>query len=186
MGADKAFLPFRGKPLLEHTLAIMQGVCPSVTIVGDPDKFSRYGIVVADVFAGCGPLAGIHAGLKQSSSDLNLFLAVDMPFVSQELLAFLLATAEESDVSVVVPRTARGLQPLCAVYRQSFLTTAEDFLRAGKYKIDAAFAGRPVRVIEESELLEQGFSERAFFNVNTPADLQQAESGNSLEAAGFS
>jgi molybdopterin-guanine dinucleotide biosynthesis protein A len=133
--------------------------------------------VVADIFAGCGPLAGIHAGLTQSSSDLNLFLAVDMPFVSQELLAFLADTAEASDASVIVPRTARGLQPLCAMYRRSFVTTAEDFLRAGKYKIDAAFAGLPVRVIEEVELEARGFSERAFFNVNTPADLQQAESG---------
>ncbi len=180
MGVDKAFLPFRGKPLVEHTLSIMHRACPSVTIVGDPVKFSDYGAVVADIFADCGPLAGIHAGLKHSSSDLNLFLAVDMPFVSAELLAFLFAAAEESDAATVVPRTARGLQPLCAVYRRSFAAAAEDFLRAGKCKIDAAFAGLSVRVVEEAELVAAGFSEQDFFNVNTPADLQEAEHSGKL------
>lgn len=180
MGVDKAFLPFRGKPLVEHTLAILRSACPSVTMVGDPAKFSSYGTVVADIFAGCGPLAGIHTGLTHSSSDLNLFLAVDMPFVPAELLTFLFSVAEQTDAPVVVPRTARGLQPLCAVYRRSFVTVAEESLRAGKYKIDAGFAGLRVRVIEEAELVASGFSERVFFNVNTPADLQEAEQSGQL------
>ncbi len=120
MGVEKAFLLFRGKPLLEHALGVLRAVSSPVTIVGDPAKFSSYGVAVPDVFSGCGPLAGIHAGLQHSSSELNLFLAVDMPFVSEELLAFVLATGASSEAMVVVPRTARGLQPLCAVYRRSF------------------------------------------------------------------
>ena len=175
MGTDKAFLQFHGKPLVENTLAVMRRACSSVTIVGDPAKFGHYGDVISDVIAGCGPLAGIHAGLKRSSSDLNCFLAVDMPYISAELITFLLTTAEQSDAMVVVPRTARGLQPLCAVYRRSFVAAAEDALRAGKYKIDAAFAGLPVRVVDEAELARNGFSEHDFFNVNTPEDLRLAE-----------
>jgi molybdopterin-guanine dinucleotide biosynthesis protein A len=175
MGLDKAFLSFLGRPLVERALATMRQVCPSVTIVGAPQKFSSYGAAVSDIFPGCGPLAGIHTGLTHSSSELNLFLAVDMPLVPADLLAFLFATAEQTDASVVVPRTPRGLQPLCAVYRRGFQTVAEDSLRAGEYKIDSAFAVLPVRVIEEKELESHGFSERVFFNVNTPADLREAE-----------
>ena len=175
MGVDKAFLPFQGRPLVEHAISLMQRACSPVTIVGDPAKFSSYGPVVADIFAGCGPLAGIHAGLNSSSAELNLFMAVDMPFVSAELLLFLLRIAEQTDGQVVVPHTARGLQPLCAVYRRSFATVAERLLSTGKYKIDAAFAGLPIRVVEEAELRVAGFSEQNFFNLNTPADVQQAE-----------
>jgi molybdopterin-guanine dinucleotide biosynthesis protein A len=175
MGTDKAFLQFRGKPLLENTLAVMRRACSSVTIVGDPAEFGAYGGVVADVFAGCGPLAGIHAGLKSSSSELNFFLAVDMPYVSAELIALLLGVAAQSDAVVVVPRTTRGLQPLCAVYRRSFAAVAEGALRARKYKVDAAFAGLPIRVVDEAELVRHGFSEHDFFNVNTPEDLRLAE-----------
>jgi molybdopterin-guanine dinucleotide biosynthesis protein A len=74
-----------------------------------------------------------------------------------------------------VPRTSKGLQPLCAVYRREFSIAAEQALRAGKYKIDAAFSSVSVRVIEEAELAAAGFSERSFFNLNTPQDRRTAE-----------
>ena len=181
-GNDKAFLEFDGQTLLDRALAVMGTLCDRVAIVGDPAKFTKYGSstdgsVVPDIFPGCGPLAGIHAALLHSSAELNLMLAVDMPFVSRELLAFLFttATSEADDAIVTVPRGGKGLQPLCAVYRRDFSPVAEQALRAGKYKIDAAFAGLSVRVIEEDELAAAGFSERSFFNVNTPQDRLAAE-----------
>jgi molybdopterin-guanine dinucleotide biosynthesis protein A len=196
-GTDKVFLEFDGQTLLDRALAVMSTVCDRVAIVGEPSKFTKYGSskygslkygskksrsskyesVVADIFPGCGPLAGIHGALLHSSAELNLMLAVDMPFVSQELLAFLFAEAEKSAAIVTVPRSARGLQPLCAVYRSDFSTVAEKALRAGKYKIDALFSSVSVRVIEEGELTAAGFSEQSFFNVNTPQDRLAAEGG---------
>jgi molybdopterin-guanine dinucleotide biosynthesis protein A len=172
---DKAFLEFRGQTLLNRALAVMGTVCDRVAIVGDPAKFTKYESVVPDIFPGCGPLAGIHAALLHSSAELNLMLAVDMPFVSRELLALLLAAAEQSDAIIIAPRSVRGLQPLCAVYRRDFLPVAEQALRAGKYKIDATFSGVSVRVIKEGELAAAGFTERSFFNVNTPQDRLAAE-----------
>jgi molybdopterin-guanine dinucleotide biosynthesis protein A len=175
MGADKAFLDFGSRTLLERAIAVVYETSPNLSIVGDPAKFAAYGSVIADLYPGCGPLAGIHGALLHSSAELNLMLAVDMPFVSRELLDFLFAAANETDAIVVVPRTARGFQPLCAVYRRAFAAAAEEALRAGNYKIDAVFAGVAVRVIEEEELARAGFSERMFFNVNTPGDLRTAK-----------
>src|SRR6266853_4185489 len=110
---DKAFLDFAGQTLLDRALAVMGTVCDRVAIVGDPAKFRNYESVVPDIFPGCGPLAGIHAALLHSSAELNLMLAVDMPFVSRKLLAFLFATAsgEANDAIVIVPRSGKGRQP---------------------------------------------------------------------------
>ena len=186
-GVDKAFLEFGGQTLLDRALSVMSEICDSVRIVGDPARFakygsseygsSKYGSVVADVFPGCGPLAGIHAALVHSPAELNLMLAVDMPFVSRELLAFLFAAAADAEnrAIITVPRTSKGFQPLCAVYRREFSIAAEQALRAGKYKIDAVFPSVRVRVIEEAELAVAGFSEQSFFNVNTPQDRLAAE-----------
>jgi len=194
-GIDKAFMDFAGQALLDRALATMGAVCDRVAIVGAPAKFTnyaaakyasaKYGPVVADVFPGCGPLAGIHAALVNSSADFNLMLAVDMPFVSPKLLSFLFAAAEGGDEDgdeggdqhaiVTVPRTGQGLQPLCAVYRRDFAAAAEQALRAGKYKIDAVFSAVSIRVIEASELAAAGFTEQSFFNVNTPEDRRAAE-----------
>ena len=175
MGADKAFLNLGGSTLLERAIALARDVCGEVGIVGDVAKFEGYGNVIADLYPDCGPLAGIHAALLHSSFELNLMLAVDMPFVTRELLEFLFAVASETDASVVVPRSAREFQPLCAVYRRDFASAAEEALRAGKYKIDPLFAGIALRVVEEQELSRVGFSEQVFFNANTPEDLRVAE-----------
>jgi molybdopterin-guanine dinucleotide biosynthesis protein A len=153
----------------------MRDACDEVAVVGDPAKFAKYGTaVVPDRYSGCGPLAGIHAALLQSSAELNLVMAVDMPFATSELLAFLLAAAAASESIVVVPRVGGRSQPLCAVYRRTFAATAEEALRAGKYRIDALFAGAALRVIEEDELKRAGFAERVFLKVNTPDDLRVA------------
>lgn len=180
MGVDKAFLQLGGQTLLDRALAVMTTVCDNVTIIGDPAKFTEYGLaksvpVVADVFPECGPLAGIHAALVSSTVEFNLMLAVDMPYVSGELLAFLFAAAENTDAIITVPSAGNRLQPLCAVYRREFSVVAERALRAGKYKINAAFTGVSIRVIEEAELAAAGFSEQSFFNVNTPQDCLAIE-----------
>jgi len=182
---DKAFLDFRGQTLLDRALGVMGAVCGRVAIVGDPAKFAKAGSVIADIFPGCGPLGGVHAALVHSLAELNLMLAVDMPFVSRELLAFLFDVAAGEDNAghavVTIPRTSRGLQPLCAIYRREFSAVAEQALRAGRNKIDAAFSSVAVRVIGERELAAAGFSEQSFFNVNTPEDRLAAEGGTVAE-----
>ncbi len=175
MGADKAFLDFGGGTLLDRALGVLKSACGSVTIIGDPAKFAVAGPVIADVFPGCGPLAGIHAALVNSRAELNVILAVDMPYVSAELVGFLLGAAEDSGAIVTVPRTRAGFQPLCAVFRRDFAATAEQALREGNYKIDATFAGVRLRIVEELELAATGFSEKNFLNINTPEDRLAAD-----------
>jgi len=175
MGTNKAFLGFGAQTLLHRALSSLKSVCDDVLIVGDPVVFSDFGPVIQDLFPGCGPLGGIHAALQHSSADLNLMLAVDMPFVSPELLRFLLSAAAATNATVTVPRTGKGFQPLCAVYRREFVEAAEANLRTGKYKIDASFSSLPLRIVEESELAAAGFSEKNFFNINTPEDRTAAD-----------
>jgi len=174
MGTDKALLNFAGQTLLDRALAVMKAACGSAAIVGDPVTLANFGRVIEDVFHSCGPLGGIHAALAASSAEFNAILAVDLPFVSSELIACLFAAAEDSAAIVTVPKTRTGFQPLCAVYRRAFCATAERALRAGHYKVDAAFANLPLRIVEESELARSGFSENDFFNVNSADQLRVA------------
>ncbi|HMK22062.1 MAG TPA: molybdenum cofactor guanylyltransferase [Terriglobales bacterium] len=175
MGADKAFLEVDGQPLVLRMLELARAVASDVRIVGSAEKFRGYAEVVEDVFAGCGPLAGIQAALRSSHSDLNLILAVDMPFVLPDFLRYLAERSEASGAIVTVPRSEGRWQPLCAIYRSEFVEVAEASLREGKYKIDPLFDRVEVRSIEEAELAEQGFGTAMFRNLNTPEDLQAAQ-----------
>lgn len=176
MGADKALVLLNGRTLLDGVLEVARSVSTEVRIVGDPGKYSGFAPCIRDLHADCGPLGGIHAALRESHTDLNLMLAVDLPFVTPALLRFLTARATESPQSTVtVPRTGRGLQPLCAVYRREFAVSAEKALQAGRYKIDALFDPASTQVVEENVLRSAGFSPELFRNLNTPDDLAQAQ-----------
>jgi len=175
MGTDKAFVTLDGRTLLARMLDLARSVTPNVSIVGDPARFSRFAPVVEDVFPGCGPLAGIHAALRKSETDLNLILAVDIPFISPALLQFLAGHARNSPASIAtVPRTALGWQPLCAIYRRGFADAAESALREGRYKIDSLYDPARTGVVTEEELQAAGFSADAFRNLNTPKELADA------------
>jgi len=178
MGSDKAFVKLEGETLLAKTLTVARAVTEEVRIVGDAGKFSAFGPVVEDVYRDQGPLGGIHAALSTSPTELNVMLAVDLPFVEANFLQYLLTRARESGAMVTLPRAAGGLQPLCAVYQRSFAAVAEDSLRKGRNKIDSLFAKVQTCVIDEEELVRGGFSLEMFRNLNTPDDLEKARSSH--------
>jgi molybdenum cofactor guanylyltransferase len=173
MGVDKAFVEYEGRTLLARALDLARSVTPDVRIVGSDKKFAAFAPVVQDVFPDCGPLAGIHAALRASPAELNIMLAVDMPFVSRALLQYLISQARNApEAAVIVPRSDERRQPLCAVYRSEFADKAENALRAGQNRIDRLFDEVRTRVIEAEELARAGFSPAIFRNLNTPEDLE--------------
>jgi molybdopterin-guanine dinucleotide biosynthesis protein A len=171
MGRDKAFLEFDGISLLRRALLLANTVTRDVRIVGPTSKFSAFGIVVEDAFHDRGPLGGIHAALNASTKDLNLVIAVDMPFLSEEFLTFLLQRARASDAAVTIARTHSGWEPLCAIYRRSFAVIAEAALKSGENKIDRLFQHLELNPITEEDL--QSFPKNQFRNLNTPEDLSK-------------
>ncbi len=172
MGSDKAFLQLNGKALLEIARENVSGVCESVAIVGDRDRFGPDAI--EDIFPGSGPLGGIHAALSFTKSDLNLMVAVDMPFLETKFLCWLLHRAATTGAIVTVPRLASGCQPLCAVYRRSFKGFAEDALKNGRFKIDALYEKVRTSQVTDKELNQLAFDARMFDNLNTRADYDRA------------
>jgi molybdopterin-guanine dinucleotide biosynthesis protein A len=174
MGRDKAFVELDGQTLLLRVLGLVRAVAPDVAIVGDREKFSSFGPVVEDVFRERGPLGGIHAALAKTEAELNLMMAVDLPFVEPRFLEYLISQARDCKAAVTVPHVDDGWQPLCAVYRRAFATTAEQALIAGNNKIDLLFAQVQTRVVNETEIIKLGFSGTMFRNLNSVEDLEGA------------
>jgi molybdopterin-guanine dinucleotide biosynthesis protein A len=170
MGQDKAFLELGGKTLLKNALALARAVAGEVKIVGDPAKFGKFAAVVRDIYPERGPLGGIHAALAESHSQLNLMIGVDLPFLEVGFLRFLISAARDSGALVTVPRVGSHYEPLTAVYRKGFSALAEKALSANRNKVDATFSQIPLRVVNEEEIVRNGFSPAMFRNVNTPED----------------
>jgi molybdopterin-guanine dinucleotide biosynthesis protein A len=131
MGRDKAVLQLDGRMLLEQALGTLSHVCSEVMVLGARELYSNFGAeVVEDIFPGCGPLGGIHAALSRSSTEFNVIIAVDTPFLSADFLLFMAQRAIESRAVVTTPEIAGYRQPLCSVYSREFLPIAERALQS--------------------------------------------------------
>jgi len=172
MGSDKALLSIGGQTLLERALQTAAAVAERIAIVGPRERYARFGEVIEDAYADCGPLAGIHAALGATTTDLNLMLSVDMPLMTASFLGWLLQTAKAAEELIVVPDALGGLQPLCAVYRRQVRGIAEQALQKGDYKIGKLFALMPTRYLSEQEIVANGFSTTIFSNVNTRDEFE--------------
>src|SRR5215470_17604820 len=146
MGSDKAFLELKGRTLLAWALDLVRSITTDFYIVGSRDKFELFAPTVEDIYRDRGPLGGIHAALSKPTRELNLVLAVDLPRMHPSFLNYLVTKARGTDAVATVPRAAGGWQPLCAVYRRSFLELAERALQQGKNKIDTLFGSIRVGV----------------------------------------
>ena len=174
MGRDKALLEWGTSTLLDHTLDRLRAACSDVRILSGPEP--RYAdrrlTVLVDALPDGGPLAGVCSGLASAPGRAGIFLAVDLPFVPAELLSLLLELARDFDA--VVPVTADGAHPLCAVYGPGCLAPIRRRLAAGERKMTCFWPDVRVREAGPAELA--GFGDPAVLlrNVNTPEDYDGA------------
>lgn len=176
MGRNKALLPLGGSTCIERVLAVARQISSPVTIVtNDPQPYQFLGCpFISDTYRGVGPLGGIHTVLQHSPTPWALILGCDLPFITVDLLRYLIHQADAYDV--VVPKGADGrLQPLCALYARSALTEVVHLIESGEAKPRALFPRVNTRVVEWAEISSLPGADRFFFDMNTPESYEQAE-----------
>src|SRR5438128_4886586 len=80
-GRDKAFAAVGGQPIAVRTICLFRDLFPQVLVATNrPERFRELDVeTVADVYGGCGPLAGIHAAMLASRHPYVFVAACDMP-----------------------------------------------------------------------------------------------------------
>lgn len=171
MGRDKATLPFSGSDLLHTVLARLAPVCDHLIVVSNVPREIRMPdvTVVPDKYPQCGPLAGMHAGLKASVTAYNFLVACDMPFLSSQAVAYMAGAAQGFDAAV--PFIDGYYHPLHAIYHQNCLKHIEQMLQAGNYRVLDFYPAVKLRQIGAAELRRFDPQLKTLDNINTPEDL---------------
>jgi molybdopterin-guanine dinucleotide biosynthesis protein A len=174
-GRDKSALHIGGESIFDRQLAVLRVLTDRVRIVTTtPDRFRDRGVeVVRDLLPGAGALGGIYSALETATSSHVLVLACDLPFVTASFLGSLVALAGPA-WDAVVPRTADGWQPLCAIYARAVAPAIRRQVEAGRLKITDLFATIAVREMGAADIAATGADETLFLNVNSPRDLERA------------
>ncbi|MDD5224229.1 MAG: molybdenum cofactor guanylyltransferase [bacterium] len=175
---DKTTLIIHGKPILNLIVSRFNRLDfrEIILVYGTDPRLSPVPVrQVGDLLPGYGVLGGIFTGLSLSGTDLNFFIACDMPFPQVNLMEYILQLAASQDYDCVVPVNRGYREPLFAVYRKTCLPVIKKQLEAKDLHIAPIFSRLKTREISETELDRFDPRRLSFFNINTPDDLRAAE-----------
>jgi molybdopterin-guanine dinucleotide biosynthesis protein A len=172
MGKEKALTVFESRPLIERVAErLALAASPVLVAPGQPGRLGSLSFPeVPDWAPGCGPLGGLVAGLQASPHELMAVVAVDMPYASSELLAFLASRHQDEDA--VAPMGETGVEPLHAVYSRSALPVMREALSKRQYGLRRLLTRLRVRQVEGVEWAHLDIDPRFAFNINRPEDLE--------------
>jgi molybdopterin-guanine dinucleotide biosynthesis protein A len=176
-GENKATLRVGDRRIIDRQLALLGQIADPIFIVsGRREAFDGLGVqVVEDVIPAVGSLGGIYSALVTSPRARTLVVACDMPFLT---LPFLQRLAEPSEADLVIPRTARGFEPLCATWASRCASAIRRRIDRGALK--AALVVEELQVEEIGPDVLASYDPRGllFVNVNTSHDYERAQELN--------
>lgn len=176
-GGDKCRLVVGEQTIIDRTIARIspQVTCLAVSANGETARFADLELpILPDPLPGYpGPLAGILAGLEWANGlGAGWLVSVpgDCPFLPTDLVERLHMAREAERSTFACAGSGGWTHPVIGLWPLSQTAELRAGLLAGERKIDA-FTGRHkvATAVWETDLLDP------FLNVNSPADLAEAE-----------
>ena len=181
MGTNKSLLKIGDKTVIERMRDLLQSIFKDVILItNDPDDYKFLGLpIYEDVFRHRGPLAGIHAGLKHSKTEINFIISCDLPFMTMEMINYLIEY--KTNKLITVAKADGFIQQLAGKYSKECLSPAEKILKevVNNENRDAVQKKRKCNVLSLIDLVGAEiisaeslpfYSEDLYFNMNRTED----------------
>jgi molybdopterin-guanine dinucleotide biosynthesis protein A len=176
-GVDKGLQNHQGTPLAMHAL-LRLGPQVGALMINANRNLGAYEAMGAPVWPDAlpdypGPLAGFLAGLEHCETPYLVTVPCDTPGFPIDLVEKLAAALEADGADIAMAATTEDgeqqVQPVFCLLKASLMESLVRFTQTGQRKID--------RWTAQHRCVEVPFDDaKAFFNANTPADLQQLQS----------
>lgn len=169
MGRDKAALPFGEETMLSHLVNTYRPHFDMIAVsLNTAGRFDTAGALeVVDHHPGNGPMAGLEAAFLETDADVIFLTGTDLPLGDPALAKHLLELRGDYDVCLI--RSAKGPEPLFAVYSSSCLPAVQNALENGRRSMFSML--QDVRTLEiPAEDLTQFDVQKVLTNVNDPEE----------------
>ena len=172
-GVRKATLTIGGTSIIERQLAVLHQVAAPVFLVtsahapGDAEPHGR----ARRVSRITARSVASTRRLSTSPHERTLVVACDMPFLNAALLGYMAGI----DADLVIPRTTRGYEPLCAIYGRACAASIRERLTRGELEASRLPEGVRVAEVGPETLAAYDPDGLLFVNVNTPHDYERAK-----------
>ncbi len=139
-GSPKALQSVQGRRILDAIYEVFTGLFDEILLVtNDPLLYLEWDVtVVTDLHPVRCSLTGIHAGLFYARHPDVFVTACDTPFLNKELVRAIVDHIHPR-ADVAIPRTRKGVEPLCAAYSRRCFKIVERQLEMRRFKIQDFF-----------------------------------------------
>jgi len=175
MGRSKLDIPFGGSTFLRIVAVAAGPVFDAVMAVQRAD-----GAAVADVKTifetphdEAAPIFGVERALQDARGKCFV-LAVDYPLLTSGVLRYLRDRFEVSDARMLVPIWRKRAQMLCAGYSRDLLPLIRARIDGRRFDLRGLIEEAGAEIIDEKDLRTR-FDGEPLINVNTPEELEEAE-----------
>ncbi len=172
MGEDKSLLPFgNSKTLTQFQLSRLSKIFKTVYIsCKTKEKFDFDAnfiedIPTEDIFA---PTVGFVAVFKVLPEESFFALSVDAPFVSEAIIAKLIAEdTKNPHADATIALSACGMEPMCGIYHRSMEKHFFEMLQTNNHKLGF--------LLKNANTIFVPFDgAESFLNLNNPQEYQEA------------
>lgn len=168
---DKPLLKLANKYIIEWIIERLQNQVNEILISGSRNIaiYESLGYhVVVDSELEKGPLVGITSAFPLIETEWSLVIPGDTPFIARNLVSLLATTAKVEGVAV--PKIDGFSQNLCLLLNQVRRTELQDFYQNGGSAVKYWLDKFPNCAVDLTSIAS------TFFNINTPTDLDKAQS----------
>jgi len=181
MDGNKSLLKIGELTIIERVRDLMKSLFNEVVLItNDRADYKFLNIpIFEDIFKHKGPLAGIHSGLTYSSSEKNFIISCDIPFITPEMIKYLVDFKTKKLITVA--KADGHIQQLAGKYSKETIYEAEKILN-DQLSAEAKGINQRKRNISTLKLIERVgteiisaeslpfYKKELFFNMNDVDD----------------
>ena len=179
-GGDKGLLELAGKPMLRHVIdrLVPQVATTIINANGDPQRFAAFALpVVADTVEGfVGPLAGVLAGMRWSTSNVPAARWIvtapgDAPLLPRDLVERMMEAVAQREDTIALAQSGGEMHPVIGLWPIALMQDLEEQLKAGVRKVLHWTDRHGAVAVAFPCTRFCGLSIDPFYNANTPQEL---------------
>lgn len=177
LGRDKRFIPLKGIPLYLRQLHKLQAAFSRVTLLckeGEEILFDDGDVpIITEEDPESSLLCGLITGLRHAAGDHVFFLSVDLPFLPGEALEFF----RDYPVSEkpVLPKSEGRFHAGCSLFPREALPRLTTWKKQELFTLHHLLPELDPIFLEGKDLPFLRAHPHAFFNLNTPPDLERLQ-----------
>ncbi len=171
MGENKSLLKLNDKTIIEHTVDLMKFLFSNVILITNtPKEYEFLNIPISeDIYKEKGPLAGIHSGLVNSTTNNNFVISCDTPLLSSSIVKYIVNYKTQKPITLC--KADGYIQQLVGVYSKQLLPIIENIFNTGKRHSVLSLLDKvesEIIEIEKTDIYEKD----TFLNMNCKEDYK--------------